>query len=100
MIRWRIKVQFMPGSMGNGITALKKIVNHLQQNLDWPEVHIYRGFIGREENCCEVEAEFASLAAYEKAWQHWGKSPDSKQLADNYHKLVQSEKIEILQLVK
>ncbi|GAB4381364.1 MAG: hypothetical protein Kow0042_31880 [Calditrichia bacterium] len=100
MIRWRIIVEFQPGNMGDGITALKKIVNHLEQNLGWPKVKIYRGYIGREENCCEIETDFPSLSDFEAAWQKWGKSPDSKMLAEKYHRLVNSERIEILQLVE
>jgi len=100
MIRWRIIVNFHPGDMGNGIISLKKIVEHLQKNLNWPEVRIFRGFIGIEENHCEVEADFPSLAEFEKCWHTWGKSPESKMLAEKYHHLVQSEKIEILQIVE
>ncbi len=100
MIRWRIIVKFQPGNMGTGIVALKKIVNHLRQNLDWPEIRIYRGFIGVEENQCEVEANFNSVAEFEEAWQKWGKSPESKVLVERYHQVVVSEKIEITSLVE
>ncbi|MEJ2636817.1 MAG: hypothetical protein P8184_16190 [Calditrichia bacterium] len=85
--------------MGNGINALKKIIKHLEENLEWPSIKVYRGFIGVEENRCEVETNFPSLEAYEKSWQKWGSSPESKNLAEKYHQLVQTEKIEILQIV-
>lgn len=100
MIRWKIIVDFQPGNMGNGIIALKKIVTHLEENLGWPKIKIYRGFIGSKENTCEVETEFASLSDFENAWKKWHKSPDSKMLAEKYHQLVNSEKIEIFQLVE
>lgn len=99
MVRWRIIIKFQPGNMRKGTTALKKIVNHLQKNMGWPDIRIYRGFIGVQENRCEVECDFPSLAAFENAWQKWGKSSESKVLAENYHQLVESEKIEILQKI-
>lgn len=99
MIRWRITVNFLPGKLEEGIAAVKKIVDHLEKNLGWPEVRIYRGFIGIEENRCEVETFFASLSAFEKAWQRWGKSPQSRELTDTYHQLIDWEKIDILQSI-
>jgi hypothetical protein len=99
MIQWRIIVEFQPENMSKGIVALKKITSHLQKKLDWPEIQIYRGFIGVEENRCDVVAYFKSLAEFEEAWKRWGKSPESKVLAEGYHKLVESEKIEIYQRV-
>ncbi len=100
MIRWRIVVEFQPGHMGSGLVALKKIVNHLEEKLQWPPLRIYRGFIGCQENRCEVEADFPSLSEFEQAWKRWGKSPESKMLAEKYHQLVNSERIEILQVVE
>ncbi len=100
MIRWRIVVEFQPGNMGSGLVALKKIVKHLEEKLDWPPLRIYRGFVGTYENRCEVEADFNSLSDFEAAWSRWGKSPESKMLAEKYHQLVHSERIEILQIVE
>ena len=99
MIQWRIKVEFQPGNMGKGLVALKKITSHLQKKLNWPEIRIYRGFVGVKENRCDVVANFKSLADFEEAWKRWGKSPETQTLAEAYHKLVESEKIEIYQQV-
>lgn len=96
MVHFRINVHFKPGNMREGISALKEIVNYLEKDVKWPKVTILRGFIGVQENYCEVSANFSSLADFETAWNRWGESQKSRTLAERYHKLVESEKIEIL----